>query len=204
VEEYSPVQRIFSFEFDRRDYITERNASRTLSLGAVNVRSTTTDEQVDGMFVVLHLGGYDFHCSVKPHLAADEYPGLKGELFRLFREDSTRNLLQAIDTNVGADGFALKDLFIEERRKIGRVLAKDALEKSKEHYRRIYDESRDVMSLLASLSVPAPESLKKAAEYVLSQRLEQTCSELMQGVLSETQLSGIAESIFREADSPWL
>jgi alpha-amylase/alpha-mannosidase (GH57 family) len=201
VEEYPPVHRIFSFEFDRSDYVTERNTSRTLSLGAVNVRSANTGEQLDGMFVVLHLGGYDFHCSVKPLLAADEYPRLKVELFRLFREDSTRNLLQAIDTNVGTDGFALKDLFIEERRKIGRVLAKDALEKSKEHYRRIYEESRDVMSLLASMSVPAPESLKRAAEYVLRQRLEQTCSELMQGVLSETQLSGIAESIFREADS---
>src|SRR4030095_8278193 len=131
VEEYPPVHRIFSFEFDRSDYVTERNTSRTLSLGAVNVRSANTGEELDGMFVVLHLGGYDFHCSVKPLLAADEYPRLKGELFRLFREDSTRNLLQAIDINVGADGFALKDLFIEERRKIGRVLAKDALEKSK-------------------------------------------------------------------------
>ena len=201
VEEYSPVQRIFSFEFERDDYKMEKTSTRTLSLGAVKVRSSTTLEQLDGMFVVLHLGGYDFHCIVSPLLASDEYAALKEELFRLFREDSTRNLLQAIDTKIRADGYALKDLFVEERRKIGRVLAKDALERSRDHYRRIYEDSRDVMRLLADLSVPAPESLKRAAGYVLSQRLEQACSELTQGTLSETQLSGIAESIFQEAES---
>jgi alpha-amylase/alpha-mannosidase (GH57 family) len=201
VEEYAPVQRIFSFEFDRGDYTMEKTAARTLSLGAVKVRSAMTGEHLDGMFVVLHLGGYDFHCIVRPLLASDEYTALKEELFRLFREDSTRNLLQAIDTKIRADDFALKDLFIEERRKIGRVLARDALERSQDHYRRIYEDSHDVMRLLAGMSIPAPESLKTAAEYVLSQRLEKACSELKQGTLSETQISGIAESIFREADS---
>ena len=201
LEEYSPVQRIFSFEFERDDYKIEKTSTRTLSLGAVKVRSSTTFEQLDGMFVVLHLGGYDFHCIVRPLLASDEYTALKEELFRLFREDSTRNLLQAIDTRIKADGFALKDLFIEERRKIGRVLAKDALERSRDHYRRIYEDSRDVMKLLADMSIPAPESLRRAAGYVLTQRLEQACSGLMQGTLSETQLSGIAESIFHEAES---
>ncbi|MEK6289590.1 MAG: DUF3536 domain-containing protein [Acidobacteriota bacterium] len=201
VEEYSPRQRIFSFEFERTDYVCEKTASRTLAVGAVSVRSTITREHLEGMFVVLHLGGYDFHCAVRELVPADEYEALKEELFRRFGEDSTRNLLQAIDTRMIADSFALKDLFIEERRKVGRLLAKDALERSRDHYRRIYEESRDVMRLLASLKVPAPESLKRATEYVLSQRLEHACEELKQQALSETQLSEVAASVFREADS---
>lgn len=201
VEEYSPRQQIFSFEFERTDYVCEKTASRTLAVGAVNVRSAITREHLEGMFVVLHLGGYDFHCVVRELLPADEYSALKDELFRRFGEDSTRNLLQAIDTRIVADSFALKDLFIEERRKVGRLLAKDALERSREHYRRIYEESRDVMRLLASMSIPAPESLSRATEYVLTQRLEQACVELRQEALSEAQLSEVAASVFREADS---
>lgn len=201
VEEYSPRQRIFSFEFERTDYVCEKSASRTLAVGAVGVRSTITGEHLEGMFVVLHLGGYDFHCIVRELLPADEYDALKGELSRLFREDSTRNLLQAIDTRIVAVGFALKDLFIDERRKVGRLLAKDALERSRDHYRRIYEESSEVMRMLATMKIPAPESLRRATEYVLSQRLEQACAELKAGTLSETELSEAAASGFREADS---
>jgi alpha-amylase/alpha-mannosidase (GH57 family) len=201
VEEYSPRQRIFSFEFERTDYVCEKSASRTLAMGAVSVRSSITGECLEGMFVVLHLGGYDFHCVVRELLAVGEYTALKEELFRLFREDSTRNLIQAIDTRMEAVSFALKDLFIDERRKVGRLLAKDALERSRDHYRRIYEESRDVMRLLASMKVPSPESLKRATEYVMSQRLEKACRELTAGKLSETQLSEASASVFREAES---
>ena len=201
VEEYSLRQRIFAFEFERTDYVCEKTASRTLAIGAVNVRSTITDETFEGMFVVLHLGGYDFHCAVGERLPAAEYEALKAKLFRAFSEDSTRNLLHAIDTNIDGASFALKDLFIDERRKIGRLLMKDAIERSRAHYERIYEESRDVMRLLASMKIPPPDSLKRAVEYVLSQRLEQACSELTREVLSQDQLSDAAASVLREAES---
>jgi alpha-amylase/alpha-mannosidase (GH57 family) len=201
VEEYSPTQRIFSFEFDRNDYRREKNAARTLAVGAVNVRSAVTGEQLDGLFVVLHLGGYDFHCAVRERQSGDDQGDLKEKLFRSLGDDSTRDLLQAIDASVAGESFALKDLFNDERRKIGRLLLKDALERSRDHYRRIYEESRDVMRLLTSLKIPAPDSLKRASEYVLTQRLEEACAELKREALSETQLSEAASSVVREADS---
>jgi len=201
VEEYAPQQRIFSFQFERKDYRSEKIGARTLAVGAVKVRSTITNEQFDGVFVVLHLGGYDFHCVVREGLPAEDYESLKDKLCRGLAEESTRNLLHAIDACVDGDTFALKDLFNDERRKIGRLLLKDALERSRDHYRRIYEESRDVMRLLASMKIPAPESLKRATEYVLSQRLEHACVELKQEALSEAQLSEVAASVFREAES---
>jgi len=201
VEEYAPKQRIFSFQFERKDYRREKTGLRTLAIGAVSVRSAITNEEFEGMFVVLHLGGYDFHCVVREGLPGEDYESLKDQLCRGLGEDSTRNLLHAIDARVYGDIFALKDLFNDERRKIGRLLLKDALERSRDHYRRIYEESRDVMRLLASMKIPAPESLKRAAEYVLSQRLEQACVELKQEALSEAQLSEAAASVFREAES---
>jgi alpha-amylase/alpha-mannosidase (GH57 family) len=201
VEEYEPEQRIYSFEFDRQDYRREKTLARTLAIGAVNVRSSITRERFEGMLVVLHLGGYDFHCTVGERLPADEYDSLMEKLFRSFNEDSTRDLLRVIDAGVDGDSFALKDLFNDERRKIGRLLMGDALERSRHHYRRIYEESRDVMRMLASMKIPAPDSLKKAAEYVLSQRLEQECLDLTSDSLSEAQLGEAAAAILREADS---
>lgn len=201
VEEYAPEQRIFSFEFDRQDYRREKSVARTIAIGSVNVRSSITRERFEGMFVVLHLGGYDFHCSVRKRLPADQYEKLVETLFRSLNEDSTRDLLRAIDAGFEGESFALKDLFNDERRKIGRLLLGDALDRSRDHYRRIYEESRDVMRLLASMKIPAPDSLKRAAEDVLTQRIEQACSELRSETLSETQLSEAAAAILREAES---
>jgi len=201
VEEYSPRQRIFSFQFERRDYHRESAGARTMAIGAVNVRSAITNESLEGTFVVLHLGGYDFHCAVGEGFREAEYAALKDKLCRGVVDDSTRNLLQTIDSSVDGESFALKDLFNDERRKIGRLLLKDALERSRDHYRRIYEESRDVMRLLARMKIPAPESLKRATEYVISQRLEHACAELKRGAISEAALNDVAASVFREAES---
>ncbi len=200
-EEYAPKQRIFSFEFDRQGYRCEKSGARTIAIGSVNVRSSITRERFEGMFVVLHLGGYDFHCSVRERLPVDQYEKLVETLFRSFHDDSTRDLLRAIDDGLDGDSFALKDLFNDERRKIGRLLLGDALERSREHYRRIYEESRDVMRLLTSMKIPAPDSLRQAAEYVLTQKLEQACTELKREGVSETQLSEAAAVVLREAES---
>jgi alpha-amylase/alpha-mannosidase (GH57 family) len=199
VEEYEPKQRIFSFQFERKDYRREETGARTLAIGAVNVRSAITNEQLDGMFVVLHLGGYDFHCVVREGFGAGDYETLKESLCRGLGEDSTRNLLHAIDAGVDGDIFALKDLFDDERRKIGRLLLKDALERSRDHYRRIYEESRDVMRLLASMKIPAPDSLKQAAEYVLTARLAETVAELTVGEISDVRLGEVVAALLREA-----
>jgi alpha-amylase/alpha-mannosidase (GH57 family) len=201
VEEYSPTQRIFSFQFNRQNYHREKAAARTLAVGAVSVSSAITREQFEGVFAVLHLGAYDFHCAIRERVPGEDLEELKNQLFRSLSEDSTRNLLQAIDANVDGQTFELKDLFSDERRKIGRLLLKDAVERSRDHYRRIYEESRDVMRLLVSMKVPAPESLRRAAEYVLTQRLEHASTELARETLSETQLREAAAAVLREADS---
>jgi alpha-amylase/alpha-mannosidase (GH57 family) len=199
VEQYEPEQRIFSFHFERRDHRIEKLGGRTLAFGAVDVDSNTTREVLEGMFVVLHLGGYDFHCSVRERLPSSDYEELKESLFGSFDEGSTRNLLQAIDAGFDGENFALIDLFRDERRKIGRLLLRDALDRSRAHYQRIYEESRDVMRLLASMKIPAPESLQHAARYVLTAKLEETVAELTVGEISDVRLGEVVAVVLREA-----
>ncbi len=199
VEQYEPEQRIFSFRFERKDRRIEKLGVRTLAFGAVDVRSAITHELLEGMFVVLHLGGYDFHCSVRERLPSADYEALKEKLFGSFDEGSTRHLMQAIDAGFDGNNFALKDLFRDERRKIGRLLLRDALDRSRDHYQRIYEESRDVMRLLASMKIPAPDSLKHAAEYVLTARLEETVAELNVGEVSDVRLGEVVAAVLREA-----
>jgi alpha-amylase/alpha-mannosidase (GH57 family) len=199
VEQYETEQRIFSFHFERREHRIEKIGGRTLALGRVDVHSKTTREVLEGMFAVVHLGGYDFHCSVRERQNSVEYEELKEKLFGSFEEGSTRELLQMIDKVFDGENFSLKDLFKDERRKIGRLLLRDALDRSRSHYQRIYEESRDVMRLLASMKIPAPDSLKHAAEYVLTLKLEEMVGDLSAGNNSDLDLREAVETLVREA-----
>jgi len=199
VEDYAPQQRLFCFEFERADYWREKIGARTLAVGSVKVRSQVTQDGLDGIFAVLHLGGYDFHCAVTDRVPPEEREQLRDKLLRSFAEDSTRDLLRVIETHLGGDGFALKDLFVDERRKIGRLLLEDALEDARSHYEHIYEESRDVMQPLVNLRVPVPEALRMAAEYVLSLRLRQAAAELRDQAISHVELQEVAAAVFREA-----
>src|SRR5207302_6428790 len=149
--------------------------------------------------VVVHLGGYDFHCSVRESQNSVEYEALKEQLFGSFEEASTRELLQVIDKTFDGENFSLKDLFKDERRKIGRLLLRDALDRSRSHYQRIFEESRDVMRLLASMKIPAPDSLRHAAEYVLTLKLEEMVGDLRVSDNSDLDLGEAVASLVREA-----
>ncbi|HEY3129873.1 MAG TPA: DUF3536 domain-containing protein [Acidobacteriota bacterium] len=199
VEEYALRQRIYSFDFDRSDYRREEIGLRTLALGSVTARWAVTEDELDAVFAVLHLGGYDFHCAVTAAASLKERPLLQEKLFHSFVEDSTHDLLKAIDVTLGGETFAFKDLFTEERRKIGRLLLKDAVERARTHYRRIYEESQDVARLLVNLRIPMPNSLRIAAEYMLGLRLRHAAAQLKEDAISPVELRDISAAVFRES-----
>jgi len=76
---------------------------------------------------------------------------------------------------------------------------RDALDRSRGHYQRIYEESRDVMRLLASMKIPAPDSLRHAAEYVLTLKLEEMVGDLSASDNRDLDLGEAVASLVREA-----
>jgi hypothetical protein len=198
VEDYAPLQKIFCFEFDRKEYSREEAGLRTLAVGAVTVRSAVTQEELDGIFAVLHLGGYDFHCVVTDRHSLKEFGEIEQKLLHSFAEGSTVNLLKIMDSVLGSETFAFKDLFTEERRKIGRLLLKDAIERARGHYQQIYEESREIVRLLVDLKIPMPEALRIAAKYVLSLRLRQAAAKLNDNAISRSELREVVAAVFRE------
>jgi hypothetical protein len=57
------------------------------------------------------------------------------------------------------------------------------------------------MRLLASLGIPPPASLKQAAEFVLTSRLEVATERLYGGEISDIQLNELVGDLLREAES---
>ena len=82
-------------------------------------------------------------------------------------------IIRALDENFGKDYFTLKDIFIEERRKILQRLLKDKMEKFAQIYQDMYDEGKGSIYHMQTLGLPIPDEFKIAAEYALSRKFNE-------------------------------
>jgi hypothetical protein len=79
-------------------------------------------------------------------------------------------IIRAIDEYFGKEYFTLKDIFIEERRKVLQILLKNKLEKFSQIYQNMYDEGKGSIYHLQSLGLNVPDEFKLSAGYALSHK----------------------------------
>jgi alpha-amylase/alpha-mannosidase (GH57 family) len=179
--EYRKDEQIFSFDFQMLDYQKESLGAITLVVGRTRVQSKTVWEVAQAVFGVLYFGGYDFRCSIKGFLDLTEYERLKEEIFRMFISHSITEVIRAMDAHFTGDYYTLKDLFIDERRRIAESLLEGTLSRYSDIYERIYEENRKLMHFLWSISTPIPSALKIAVEFALNSRISQAVIKLVSG-----------------------
>jgi alpha-amylase/alpha-mannosidase (GH57 family) len=199
-KEYGKEEQIFSFDFQTLDYQKDSLGAVTLLIGRTRMQSKIVWEATQAVFSVLYFGGYDFRCSVKGFLDLPDYERLKGELFRMFIGHSITEVIRAMDIHFTGDYHTLKDLFIDERRKIAEFLLESTLSRYSDIYRRIYEENRKLLHFLRSINTPIPSALKVAVEFDLNSRISQAVSKLLQGEISIEDLGELALKV-REEES---
>jgi hypothetical protein len=79
-------------------------------------------------------------------------------------------IIRALDEKFGKEYFTLKDIFIEERKKILQILLKDQLEKFADSYKEMYDQGKGSIYHMQNLGLEIPNEFKISAGYAMSQR----------------------------------
>ncbi|MER3445334.1 MAG: glycoside hydrolase [Candidatus Dadabacteria bacterium] len=200
--EHGKEVQIFSFDFQILDYQKDSLGAITLLVGRTRVQSKIVLELTQAVFGVLYFGGYDFRCSIKGFLDLPNYERLKGELFRMFISHSITEVIRAMDVNFTGDYYTLKDLFIDERRKIAESLLESTISRYSDIYERIYEENRKLMHFLWSINTPIPAALKVAVEFALNCRISQAVIKLVAGEISIEDIGELALRIREEEN--WL
>ncbi|MDD3149983.1 MAG: DUF3536 domain-containing protein, partial [Candidatus Gastranaerophilales bacterium] len=167
-EDYEDETDLFSYNIKSQDYKKTVRGNSALVVGKINVTSKVTLEERDIIFILLHFGGEDFHCAIKGFAGNTEYFQLKEEVFNQFDNKSLTEVIRTIDKYFGKEYFTLKDLFLEERRKVINILIQDKMEKFSQAYQALYDEAKGPMLELQKLGLQIPSEFKIVAEYTLS------------------------------------
>ena len=172
-QDFEDEEDVYCYSVTRDDYQKVQKGNSNFVVGHIEIRSRITLQKSNLMFALMQYSGGDFHCAIKEYSDDFEYNKMKNDLIKTFMLNPLTEIIRALDENFGKDYFTLKDIFIEERRKILQRLLKDKMEKFAQIYQDMYDEGKGSIYHMQTLGLAIPDEFKIAAEYALSRKFNE-------------------------------
>ena len=159
---------VYCYRIKKHSYKRVVKGNSQLVIGHIEVKSAVTLEKTNLTFALLQFSGGDFHCAIKEY--SDNFMEIRKELIRTYLVSPLTEIIRTIDNYFGKEYFTLKDIFIEERRKILQTMLKGKLQTFANTYESMYNEGKGSIYQMQSLGLEIPEEFKIAAEYVLTKQ----------------------------------
>ncbi len=169
-QDFEDEENVYCYVVDRKDYQQIQHGNSTLVMGHIEIISRITFQKSNLVFALVQYGDGDFHCAIKEYSDEDEYLNLKQHLSKTFVLNPITEIIRALDETFGREYFTLKDIFIEERRKILQMLLKGKMSKFAQTYQELYNEGKSSIQQMQTLGVAIPEEFKIAAKYALGKK----------------------------------
>ncbi|MDR1167567.1 MAG: DUF3536 domain-containing protein [Heliobacteriaceae bacterium] len=167
-QDFEDEEDVYSYAVKKKAYKKVQKGNSSLIIGQIEIQSKVTLRKFHLVFALMQYG--DFHCAIKEYSGETEFSKMKSDLIKIFMTDSMTEIFRALDGYFGKEYFTLKDIFIEERRKILQILLKGKLEKFAEAYRSMYDDGKGSIYHLQNLGLSIPDEFKISANYALSHK----------------------------------
>jgi Domain of unknown function (DUF3536)/Glycosyl hydrolase family 57 len=170
VQEPEDDARVYAYRVQRLDEAREAYADTQARIGHVRVTFEPTGETGDAVYALLHFGGHDVSCGVG---AYDEvaYARMKADLLGRYERHSMADMVRGLDEHFPRATFSLRDLFLEDRRRVLDQVVRAVLLRHEETYHRIWEDSRALVHYLRESDAPLPEVFRLTARHVLEERV---------------------------------
>jgi len=169
-KDFDDEEELYCYRIKKHSYKKVQKGTSQLIMGHIEVESKITLQTSNLMFALVQYAGGDFHCTIKEFGEENEYIALQKDLFRTFMLNPLTEIIRALDERFGREYFTLKDIFIEERRKILQTMLKDKMEKFAETYQEMYNDGKNSIYHMQNLGLSIPDEFKLSAGYALSKQ----------------------------------
>lgn len=161
-------ENVYCYKIKKHSYKSVTKGNSKLVIGYIEVESKVTLEKSNMIFALLQFSGSDFHCAIKEY--SDDFETIQKELVRTYLVSPLTEIIRTIDNYFGKEYFTLKDIFIEERRKILQTMLKGKLQIFANTYESMYDEGKGSIYQMQTLGLDIPKEFKISAQYVLTKQ----------------------------------
>ena len=169
-QDFEDEESVYCYTIRKHAYKKVQKGSSTFVVGHIEIQSKITLQKSNMMFALMQYSGGDFHCAIKEYSDDAEFNRIKSDLIKTFLMNPLTEIIRTLDEFFGKEYFTLKDIFIEERRKILQILLKGKLEKFSQTYQVMYDEGKGSIYHLQGLGLKIPDEFKISAAYALSHK----------------------------------
>jgi hypothetical protein len=168
-EEQGPDVHLHTYRVVRLDEARESYGETALRVGHVRVTWQTTGQVGESVYGVAHFGGQDIVCGARAYEGAAAYEALRGDLLGRYARRSVPDVVRGIDEHFERNTLAVRDLLLEERRRVLLAVIQAVITRSEAIMRHVWDESRVLVDYLRDADTPIPEPLAMVARHVLEQ-----------------------------------
>ena len=169
-EDFEDEEQVYCYTITKKAYKKVHKGTSTFAVGHIEVQSKITLQKSNLIFALMQYAGGDFHCAIKEYSDDAEFNRLKNDLIKVYLMNTITEIIRAMDEYFGKEYFTLKDIFIEERRKILQIMLKGKLAKFSQIYQQMYDDGKGAIYNLQGLGLNIPDEFKISAAYALSHK----------------------------------
>ena len=169
-QDFEDEENVYCYKVKKNYYKKISKGSENFIIGHIEITSRITLQKSNLIFALVQYPGGDFHCAIKEYSDEADFGKIKTNLTKTFMLSPFTEIIRAMDEVFGREYFTLKDIFIEERRKILQILLKDKMAKFSQTYQDLYDSGKDSIYHLQSLGLAIPDEFRISAGYALSKK----------------------------------
>ncbi|SPF49166.1 Glycoside hydrolase, family 57 [Syntrophobacter sp. SbD1] len=140
--------------------------------GLVSVTDDRTLDKQDFLYAVVHFGGLDFRCSVKPWLNQGEYESTLAALQDSIEEQNTIKMVRVLDEKFGTGYFGLEDVLKDLRASIALDVSRKTLGAYTDLQRNMFSTYKPLLLSLRQWGIKIPSDLRVSIRRVLSDEVE--------------------------------
>lgn len=193
-EAYDEFYQYGCYRIHGRNLRRETAGRAQLLTGRAAIVSTVTGESLDASFAVVHAGGHNLTCGLRPFRDARQFAAMEKALGLVFSRGDLTETIRTLDAQFEAHTFSLWHLFRDEQRKVvGEVLTPE-FAAAEAMYRQIFENNYPILSFLQWLSMPLPRHFLDAAAFVVETDLKRL---LVEETLDFERLDGLIQDAER-------
>jgi len=175
-KEYDEHAEIYCYHVDLEDYHSLVAGKPRLAVGRAKVTSIIIGESATLSFGVLHFGDHNVNAGVREYQGEEAYQVMLQEMTQTFSGADFPEVIRLLDKHFGTSTYSIKDLFLDEQRKVLDNILESALSEIEAAYYQVYEHHYPPMRFLSELGNPIPKSFQSAAEFILNSGLRKAVS----------------------------
>lgn len=171
-EEFPEEQEIYNYKTKSAFFERFEAGHHRLTLGRISIFSKVSYNEIGFQFAALYLGQHHILGGYAEQMEEDSFEEMYLAIRDTFRRSDVAASIDIIHRYFQNNTFSFHDLFRDQQVFVLGLILKNDLHLAGESYRKIYDDSHNIINLMHNEKIMIPDLLRKTLEVVINNELK--------------------------------